>query len=51
MGELMFARQGGKGLSIASSHPLTADRVARMNREHCSGRRWHTKCRPISRGD
>jgi Zn-dependent protease with chaperone function len=36
MGELMFrvtGKEGGKGLSIASSHPLTEDRLARMSRE------------------
>ena len=36
MGELLFrvtGKEGGKGLSILSSHPLTEDRLARMTRE------------------
>lgn len=36
MGELMFrvtGKEGDKGLSIVSSHPLTEDRLARMSRE------------------
>lgn len=35
MGELMFrvtGKEGGKGLSIVSSHPLTEDRLARMDK-------------------
>lgn len=35
-GELLFrvtGKEGGKGLSIMSSHPLTEDRLARMSRE------------------
>jgi Zn-dependent protease with chaperone function len=35
-GELLFrvtGKEGGKGLSILSSHPLTEDRLARMSRE------------------
>jgi len=34
MGELMFrvtGKEGNKGLSIASGHPLTEDRLARMS--------------------
>jgi Zn-dependent protease with chaperone function len=37
MGELLFrvtGKEGGKGLSILSGHPLTEDRLARMTREH-----------------
>jgi Zn-dependent protease with chaperone function len=36
MGELLFrvtGKEGGKGLSILSGHPLTEDRLARMSRE------------------
>lgn len=36
MGELMLrvtGKEGGKGLSIISSHPLTEDRLARMSKE------------------
>jgi len=36
MGELIFrvtGKEGGKGLSIASNHPLTEDRMARMSRD------------------
>jgi Zn-dependent protease with chaperone function len=36
MGELMFrvtGKQGGNGLSILASHPLTEDRLKRMSRE------------------
>jgi Zn-dependent protease with chaperone function len=36
MGELMFritGKEGDKGLSIISNHPLTEDRLARMSRE------------------
>ena len=36
MGELLFrvtGKEGDKGLSILSSHPLTEDRLARMNQE------------------
>jgi Zn-dependent protease with chaperone function len=36
MGELLFrvtGKEGGSGLSILSSHPLTQDRLARMTRE------------------
>ena len=36
MGELMFritGKEGNKGLSIVSGHPLTEDRLARMSRE------------------
>jgi Zn-dependent protease with chaperone function len=39
MGELLFritGKEGGKGLSILSGHPLTEDRLARMTREHKS---------------
>ncbi|WP_338828678.1 M48 family metallopeptidase [Bradyrhizobium sp. 27S5] len=35
MGELMFrvtGKEGGKGISIVSSHPLTEDRLARMSK-------------------
>ncbi|MGY3440043.1 M48 family metallopeptidase [Bradyrhizobium sp. USDA 4473] len=35
MGELMFrvtGKEGGKGLSLVSSHPLTEDRLARMDK-------------------
>ena len=37
MGELLYrvtGKEGGKGLSILSGHPLTEDRLARMTREH-----------------
>ena len=37
MGELLYrvtGKEGGKGLSIISSHPLSEDRLARMTREH-----------------
>jgi predicted Zn-dependent protease len=36
MGELMFrvtGKEGDKGLSVLSNHPLTEDRLARMSRE------------------
>jgi Zn-dependent protease with chaperone function len=36
MGELLYrvtGKEGGKGLSILSGHPLTEDRLARMSRE------------------
>jgi Zn-dependent protease with chaperone function len=36
MGELMFritGKEGGKGMSLVSSHPLSEDRLARMSRE------------------
>lgn len=36
MGELLFrvtGKEGGKGLSILSGHPLTEDRLARMSRD------------------
>ena len=36
MGELMLrvtGKEGGKGLTIISSHPLTEDRLARMSKE------------------
>jgi Zn-dependent protease with chaperone function len=36
MGELLFrvtGKEGGSGLSIVSSHPLTEDRLARMDKE------------------
>ena len=36
MGELMLritGKEGGKGLSIISTHPLTEDRLARMSKE------------------
>ena len=36
MGELMFritGKEGNKGLSIVSGHPLAEDRLARMSRE------------------
>jgi Zn-dependent protease with chaperone function len=39
MGELLVritGKEGGKGLSILSGHPLTEDRLARMTREHKS---------------
>ena len=42
MGELMFrvtGKEGNKGLSILSGHPLTEDRLARMGREDRPGRR------------
>ncbi len=39
MGELMFrvtGKEGGTGLSLVSSHPLTEDRLARMDKADCS---------------
>jgi predicted Zn-dependent protease len=36
MGELMMrvtGKEGGKGLTIISTHPLTEDRLARMSKE------------------
>lgn len=41
MGELMLrvtGKEGGKGLSIISTHPLTEDRLARMSREDQTAR-------------
>ncbi|MBR1208218.1 MULTISPECIES: M48 family metallopeptidase [unclassified Bradyrhizobium] len=41
MGELMFrvtGKEGGKGLSIVASHPLTEDRLARMDKADAAGR-------------
>ncbi|MFQ3456487.1 M48 family metallopeptidase [Bradyrhizobium sp. UFLA01-814] len=41
MGELMFrvtGKEGGKGLSLVSSHPLTEDRLARMDKADAAGR-------------
>ncbi|UGA41508.1 M48 family metallopeptidase [Bradyrhizobium quebecense] len=40
MGELMFrvtGKEGGKGLSLVSSHPLTEDRLARMDKADAAG--------------
>ncbi|MGX1424215.1 Zn-dependent protease with chaperone function [Bradyrhizobium elkanii] len=40
MGELMFrvtGQEGGKGLSLVSSHPLTEDRLARMDKADAAG--------------
>ncbi|HEX7925501.1 MAG TPA: M48 family metallopeptidase [Bradyrhizobium sp.] len=40
MGELMFrvtGKEGGKGLSLVSSHPLTEDRLARMDKADADG--------------
>ena len=42
MGELLFrvtGKEGGKGLSILSGHPLTEDRLARMTRERQAAQR------------
>ncbi|GKQ54168.1 M48 family metallopeptidase [Bradyrhizobium sp. Ce-3] len=41
MGELMFrvtGKEGGKGLSLVSSHPLTEDRLARMDKADVASR-------------
>jgi len=41
MGELMFrvtGKEGGKGLSLVASHPLTEDRLARMDKADVAGR-------------
>ena len=41
MGELMFrvtGKEGGKGLSLVSSHPLTEDRLARMDKADAGSR-------------
>lgn len=41
MGELMFrvtGKEGGKGLSLVSSHPLTEDRLARMDKADADSR-------------
>ncbi|WP_298366712.1 M48 family metallopeptidase [uncultured Bradyrhizobium sp.] len=40
MGELMFrvtGKEGGKGLSLVASHPLTEDRLARMDKADAAG--------------